>query len=110
MGGCPLSLKWDFEIPESAPSGKALFAWSWFNLEGNREMYMNCAQVEIQGGASASTEDFNRLPEIFVANVGRGCSTVERKETVFKQPGEMVEYAGGVKQGDMPFPRCGGNV
>ncbi|KAK1144455.1 hypothetical protein N8T08_005327 [Aspergillus melleus] len=110
MGGCPLTLKWDFQIPESAPAGKALFAWSWFNLEGNREMYMNCAHVEIQGGSGSGAESFNRLPEIFEANIGNGCSTVEFKETVFKEPGEKVGYAGGVKKGDKPFPKCGANV
>ncbi|KAF8470044.1 hypothetical protein BDZ91DRAFT_719802 [Kalaharituber pfeilii] len=40
-----------FTIPSSAPSGEALFAWSWFNNLGNREMYMNCAVVTITGGS-----------------------------------------------------------
>ncbi|KAA8641923.1 hypothetical protein EYZ11_002541 [Aspergillus tanneri] len=118
MGGCPLELKWDFTIPADAPAGKALFAWSWFNLEGNREMYMNCAHVEIEGGSASSrrgsswgkTQSFNQLPEIFEANIGNGCSTVEFKETVFKEPGENVAYGGNVHQGDAPFPKCGSNV
>ncbi|KAI9035140.1 uncharacterized protein KD926_004491 [Aspergillus affinis] len=38
MGGCPLKLKWDFQIPEIAPAGDALFGWSWFNLEGRINM------------------------------------------------------------------------
>ncbi|KAE8372468.1 hypothetical protein BDV26DRAFT_301892 [Aspergillus bertholletiae] len=109
MGGCPLSLKWDFEVPASAPSGKALFAWSWFNIEGNREMYMNCAQVEIQGG-SGSSAAFDQLPEIFEANIGNGCQTVEGKETVFAHPGSSVGYGGNVSPGAAPFPKCGGNA
>ncbi|KAF7626484.1 hypothetical protein F9C07_12451 [Aspergillus flavus] len=108
MGGCPLKLEWDFEIPSFAPSGKALFAWSWFNIEGNREMYMNCAQVEIEGGSDSA--QFDQLPEIFTANVGNGCRTVEGKETVFAHPGDSVEYAGKVSPGDAPFPKCGGNA
>ncbi|KAE8337317.1 hypothetical protein BDV24DRAFT_154499 [Aspergillus arachidicola] len=108
MGGCPLKLEWDFEIPSFAPSGKALFAWSWFNIEGNREMYMNCAQVEIEGGSDSA--QFNQLPEIFTANVGNGCRTVEGKETVFAHPGDSVGYAGKVSPGDAPFPKCGGNA
>lgn len=28
-----------FQIPSAAPSGEAVFAWSWFNRLGNREMY-----------------------------------------------------------------------
>ncbi|KAI5801759.1 extracellular protein [Peziza echinospora] len=40
-----------FKIPEGTPGGKeVLFAWSWFNNQGNREMYMNCAVVTITGG------------------------------------------------------------
>ncbi|OGM49722.1 endoglucanase [Aspergillus bombycis] len=109
MGGCPLKLEWDFEIPSFAPSGQALFAWSWFNIEGNREMYMNCAQVEIEGGSGSATE-FDQLPEIFTANIGNGCSTVEGKETVFAHPGDSVGYAGKVSPGDAPFPKCGGNA
>ena len=27
------------EIPGDAPGGDVLFAWNWFNEEGNREMY-----------------------------------------------------------------------
>ncbi|PLB53804.1 endoglucanase [Aspergillus steynii IBT 23096] len=109
MGGCPLSSKWDFQIPDSAPNGRALFAWTWFNLSGNREMYMNCAQVEVRGGAESSIESFNELPEIFVANVGNGCATVEKKHTVFKEPGENVGY-NGVQKSDPPFPLCGANL
>ena len=108
MGGCPLKLEWDFEIPSFAPSGKALFAWSWFNIEGNREMYMNCAQVEIEGGSDSA--QFDQLPEIFTANIGNGCRTVEGKETVFAHPGDSVGYAGKVSPGDAPFPLCGGNA
>ncbi|GAB1198533.1 hypothetical protein BDV32DRAFT_151258 [Aspergillus pseudonomiae] len=108
MGGCPLKLEWDFEIPSFAPGGQALFAWSWFNIEGNREMYMNCAQVEIEGGSDST--QFNQLPEIFTANIGNGCSTVEGKETVFAHPGDSVGYAGKVSPGDAPFPKCGGNA
>ncbi|KAJ1967693.1 hypothetical protein IWQ62_001698 [Dispira parvispora] len=36
-------------IPKDAPSGKAVFAWSWVNATGNREFYMTCSDIEIQG-------------------------------------------------------------
>ncbi|KAK2735827.1 hypothetical protein FQN57_001104 [Myotisia sp. PD_48] len=93
MGGCPLAYNYSFSVPSSVPSGKAIFAWSWFNLEGNREMYMNCAHVEITGG-SRDTSAFAALPDIFKANVGGSCRTVEGKETVFANPGAVVEYGG----------------
>lgn len=28
-----------FTIPKAAPSGEAVFSWTWFNRLGNREMY-----------------------------------------------------------------------
>ncbi|KAE8149933.1 endoglucanase [Aspergillus avenaceus] len=111
IGGCPLKLDWNFEIPAVAPEGKALFAWSWYNLEGNRELYMNCAHVEIKGGPSSDAKAFDALPEIFVANAGdMSCRTVEHRETVFAHPGKNVEYAGKAKPGDEAFPKCGRNA
>ncbi|KAF8986933.1 hypothetical protein BGZ52_007017 [Haplosporangium bisporale] len=37
------------QIPANAPSGKATFQWIWNNAVGNRELYSNCADIEIQG-------------------------------------------------------------
>lgn len=109
MGGCPLTKSYNFRIPPGVPSGKALLAWSWFNLLGNREMYMNCAQIEIANSVWVATTNialFNSLPDLFVANINRGCFTVENKETVFKYPGSSVVYGGKVRPGDPPFPNC----
>ncbi|KAF9960489.1 hypothetical protein BGZ72_006871 [Mortierella alpina] len=36
-------------IPEGAPSGKVVFMWLWNNASGVRELYSNCADIEIQG-------------------------------------------------------------
>lgn len=33
IGGCPLTTTYDFTVPASAPSGQALFAWTWQNHE-----------------------------------------------------------------------------
>ncbi|KAJ5102361.1 hypothetical protein NUU61_004583 [Penicillium alfredii] len=99
LGDCPKAKKYKFQVPQDAPSGEALLAWTWFNKVGNREMYMNCAMVTIGGGSDRtdtnSTETINKpskenhaqgkdremkpadkkadgfksLPELFVANV-----------------------------------------
>ncbi|KAF9181656.1 hypothetical protein BGZ51_007656 [Haplosporangium sp. Z 767] len=37
------------KIPANAPSGKAIFMWLWNNASGVREMYSNCADIEIKG-------------------------------------------------------------
>ncbi|KAG8406162.1 hypothetical protein J3458_021489 [Metarhizium acridum] len=95
IGGCPLTPKWAFTLPADAPSGDALFAWSWFNQIGNREMYMNCAHITIQGGQgnSSSAESFaawGSRPKIFVANVHNGCGTLEGADVMFPHPGPDV--------------------
>ncbi|OAX80583.1 hypothetical protein ACJ72_05083 [Emergomyces africanus] len=94
IGGCPLPLKYKFKIPSTAPSGEAVFAWTWFNRIGNREMYMNCAYVTISGG---SGNGFDSLPEIFKANVAAQtpCNTEEGKDVVFPNPGPVVELGPG---------------
>ncbi|KAJ1719565.1 hypothetical protein LPJ61_006286, partial [Coemansia biformis] len=45
-----------FNLPKDLPSSdKAIFAWSWVNASGNREFYMNCADVAISGTSKSYT-------------------------------------------------------
>lgn len=94
IGGCPpqQDSNWNFTVPSDAPAGDALFAWTWFNNIGNREMYMNCAAVTIAAGKkrSASTP-FASRPVLFVANVGDNICTYEGKDVEFPQPGPEVD-------------------
>ncbi|KAJ1948535.1 hypothetical protein FBU59_001549 [Linderina macrospora] len=49
-------LSYTFNLPSGLPSfDKAVFAWSWVNAVGNREFYMNCADVAIKGSGSSYT-------------------------------------------------------
>ncbi|ODN90788.1 hypothetical protein L198_06105 [Cryptococcus wingfieldii CBS 7118] len=97
IGGCPMeeaSMTTDVTIPSDAPSGQALFAWGWFNLQGNREMYHNCAPVTITNGGSGltNTDDY---PTPFVANADvNDCVTIENTAVVFPNPGKTVKYGG----------------
>ncbi|KAL6236822.1 hypothetical protein BDW75DRAFT_103155 [Aspergillus navahoensis] len=100
LGGCPITESYEFTIPADAPSGEALLAWSWFNKVGNREMYMNCAQVTIGSGARqagftavSKSQAFSSLPPLFIANInGPGqCTTIEGQEVNFPMPGPSVE-------------------
>ncbi|KAF9354212.1 hypothetical protein BGX26_007964 [Mortierella sp. AD094] len=43
------------QIPKNAPSGKATFQWIWNNAIGNRELYSNCADIEIIGGTDGGS-------------------------------------------------------
>ncbi|GLA67617.1 hypothetical protein AtubIFM54640_011300 [Aspergillus tubingensis] len=107
LGHCPEPLHYSFRIPEDAPHGPALLAWTWFNKIGNREMYMNCAQVTIQSPISdvgalqgeMQQDSWLERPPIFLANInGEGqCVTIEGEEVSFPMPGDSVEgtVAGG---------------
>ncbi|CAI7634370.1 unnamed protein product [Penicillium glandicola] len=113
-GDCPIAKKYEFDIPSDAPSGDALFAWTWFNKVGNREMYMNCAMVTIGGsgnrnatidsqdretkktptekGTQKASTSFSSLPDIFVANAGQAgqCVTIEGEAVHFPNPGPKL--------------------
>jgi hypothetical protein len=40
--------QWPVKFPENLPScERCTFAWSWINSIGNRELYMNCADIRI---------------------------------------------------------------
>ncbi|KAG5929870.1 hypothetical protein E4U42_004173 [Claviceps africana] len=96
VGNCPGSgeSKFQFTVPSDTPAGPALFAWTWFNQVGNREMYMNCASVTITGGGKkkrGSTQSLQSRPDMFVANVGKGCGTAEGSDVLFPDPGPDVD-------------------
>ncbi|KAL2675089.1 hypothetical protein Neosp_011269 [[Neocosmospora] mangrovei] len=90
VGNCPGAgtTSYDFKVPSDTPSGEAIFAWTWFNQIGNREMYMNCAAVTIGGGSSKKRASaLSSRPSMFVANVNNGCSTEEGSDLEFPDPG-----------------------
>jgi len=64
LGTCPLEGSYSVKIPAGAPSGQAIFAWSWINAVGNREYYMNCADVQVTGGGNGFSG-----PKMLVANL-----------------------------------------
>ncbi|KAJ2770420.1 hypothetical protein IWQ56_002172 [Coemansia nantahalensis] len=48
--------QYTFTLPKDLPSSDtAIFAWSWVNAIGNREFYMNCADVAIKGTSQSYT-------------------------------------------------------
>lgn len=96
--------KYEFSIPNNLPPGNAVLAWTWFNKIGNREMYMNCAPVKLTGGGAAKRdlernetlvergmEAFDALPDMFVANIGNGCTTKDSTDLKFDNPGKSVD-------------------
>lgn len=123
-GGCPIQgvagnngdnanavdpSTYSFTVPSNLPTGTAVLAWTWFNKVGNREMYMNCAPITITGGSAKreeleirnatqlmerDTAAFNALPNMFLANIGNGCTTISSTDLLFPDPGQSVEQLG----------------
>lgn len=96
IGSCPVGngeSEYKFIIPGDAPTGIALFAWTWFNQMGPREMYMNCANViitEEEANSPGKSKTMSSLVDNFVANIGRGCTTTESRDVEFPNPGLYV--------------------
>ncbi|KAN0072200.1 hypothetical protein V8E54_009929 [Elaphomyces granulatus] len=117
MGGCPANVSgnlpddptghgastFNYSIPDGIAPGQYTLAWTWFNRVGNREMYMNCAPINVVAASkrryapssdepvtSISKRDF---PSLFVANIN-GCLTKEKFDIRFPNPGTSVEFDG----------------
>ncbi|ORY80866.1 putative endoglucanase, partial [Protomyces lactucae-debilis] len=98
VGGCPLQSGYNFTMPAGLPAGNnVVFSWTWFNKVGNREMYQNCALVNIQG--SGTSQFVAALPAMQIANVGKGCATIEGTEVVFPNPGQSIQFGGSYSNG-----------
>lgn len=80
---------YEYTVPSDAKSGDAMLTWSWFNRVGNREMYMNCATITINGGGQSTLDSY---PDIFKCHIGNGCTIPEGTDVVFQNPGNDVTY------------------
>ncbi|KAF9434941.1 hypothetical protein BGZ76_007160 [Entomortierella beljakovae] len=60
-------------IPKNAPAGKATFMWLWNNAIGNRELYSNCADIQITGGPNGGKLTG---PAPLIANYGAGSVSI----------------------------------
>ncbi|KAF1365773.1 hypothetical protein EJ07DRAFT_94624 [Lizonia empirigonia] len=110
-GGCPGidgPLDFKFKLPDSIPNGKATFAWTWFaKLSGGPELYMNCAPIEVTGGASDTTA-FDALPDMLVANIARTtCKSPTSKALKFPNPGQVLVAGDDGSDVDAPTGECG---
>ncbi|KAJ1914475.1 hypothetical protein H4219_004772 [Mycoemilia scoparia] len=56
---------YDIKLPAELPSGEATIAWSWVNAIGNREYYMGCVDVKVEG--SGKGDSFSG-PQLLVVN------------------------------------------
>jgi hypothetical protein len=92
-----------FNIPlsENIPAGNYVFSHTWFNKIGNREMYQNCAFLQINS-KSTNKDYLSSLPGMFVANYPGFCTTTETNGVLeFPNPGASVEKCSNpLEQGD----------
>jgi len=108
IGGCPYDsagnfgdsataatpTSFEYTLPKGMPNGQYTLAWTWLNRIGNREFYMNCAPIEVSGGADSDMSVFDKLPDMFVANLPPDqCATSEGTNFDFPQPGDDVQTA-----------------
>jgi hypothetical protein len=110
QGACPTATGGGltFNIPKDFPNAdQATLAWTWFNQIGNREMYMNCAPIQITGG-SDNMNYFDTLPDMFKANIPtQDCQTEESTDPTMPDPGDFVLQDAAVKPGKVVGPKCG---
>ncbi|CAO2650846.1 Nn.00g091430.m01.CDS01 [Neocucurbitaria sp. VM-36] len=132
VGGCPLETQYDFTVPQELgqlDGATCLFAWTWFNKVGNREMYMNCAVVDIvppkrkshpmipaksRAGKidaratthanAAAQAALATYPDLFVANLAKinDCVVKETFDAVFDDPGQDVSFGDDVSSSTKP--------
>ncbi|CBX94475.1 hypothetical protein LEMA_P119660.1 [Plenodomus lingam JN3] len=94
-GGCPgvdgTTNEYEFTLPDSIPNGKATFSWTWLpKLSGGPEMYMNCAAIEVTGGASDDSA-FKQLPDMLKANLDQTCKSEANFAVSYPSPGTAVQ-------------------
>lgn len=114
-GGCPgldsaVAPDISYTLPDSIPSGEATFAWTWMpTSSGGPEFYMNCAPIEVEGGASDDS-GFSQLPDMLVANLPGLTDCTQTVNTVLEapNPGEDVEFRGEYPMAP-PTGNCGGS-
>ncbi|KAF9207901.1 hypothetical protein BGZ49_010255 [Haplosporangium sp. Z 27] len=73
------------QIPKDAPSGKVTFMWLWNNAIGNRELYSNCADIEIKGTDGGQLKGVAPL----IANYGSSSLLIPE----FPNPSDNDEHA-----------------
>jgi hypothetical protein len=113
-GGCPGKngpSNFTFALPDSIPNGEHTFAWTWMPVSsGGPEYYMNCAPIEVTGGASDESK-FSQLPDMLVANLAGKTTCTQVVNTILQvpNPGEVVESDDDATKKAPPTGDCGGS-
>ena len=63
------SMSYDFELPDRVMNTKTTVFWTWINAIGNREYYMDCADVNVVTNSHSNSPESVSGFELFVANL-----------------------------------------
>jgi hypothetical protein len=94
---CPITQTYDVPIPADAPScTDCVFAWGWIpRVSGAPEYYMNCAEVQIQGGSGGQLNG----PKMEIFNMPGFPSVHNDNPTKSKTLGLAERFASGASSG-----------
>lgn len=68
LNSCLLdSMSYKFDLPNNAPGGNLTVFWTWINRIGNREYYMECADVTVNNGNFGNSVVKGK--ELVIANI-----------------------------------------
>ncbi|KAI0398218.1 hypothetical protein F5Y17DRAFT_411447 [Xylariaceae sp. FL0594] len=79
-----------YTIPSDIPTGKGTIGFVWYNRVGNREIYMNCGNLELTG-KGGDKSNYDKLPDMLVLNLPGHPYNVEGVDFKFEDPGNSVE-------------------
>ena len=63
------SMTYDFDLPDNVANTKTIVFWTWINAIGNREYYMDCADVNVITESRSDSPSPVSGKELFVANL-----------------------------------------
>jgi len=63
------NLVYDMIIPSNIPDGNIIFFWTWINSVGNREYYMDCADIKLNRGITLTNNYYISGKNIVVVNL-----------------------------------------
>lgn len=62
-------MTYDFDLPSNIPSGDITVFWTWVNRIGNREYYMECADITVDNPAGSNSPVEISGKELLVLNI-----------------------------------------
>ncbi|KAK3081712.1 hypothetical protein LTS18_003563 [Coniosporium uncinatum] len=97
-----------FTVPADFPSGdRVIVAWTWINATGNREYYMSCSCVRIEG-VGPSTDITPAGPPLLVANLQADPKAAPATDIIWSKcntpPGTSMVYS--AQYDDTPTKRA----